>query len=373
MKFDYDILIVGGGAVGLTLACALRDPRLKVGLIAAHHTVDRRVSAITRASQHIFESLGVWEDIFAQGVSPYQKMQVWEANGGPSLAFDCDELGETNLGYIIENRVIQSAVGATHASPNVTSIDASNTDWKILSARLIIGADGANSQVREHADIPLNTQDYGQHALVATVHTELPHQMTARQIFLPSGPLAFLPLLDPHTCSIVWSTAPAHAKALLEMEPEAFKTILSEAFEHRLGAINGISERVTFPLCMRHARQYVKPGIALVGDAAHTIHPLAGQGMNLGLLDAACLAEVLLEAVDKNRDIASLSTLRRYERWRRGHNTAMIAAMQGFLMPVLRQPGLHLAHHLPVMRRVLMRHAMGLAGDLPRLAQPIFT
>ncbi|MFU8797516.1 MAG: FAD-dependent monooxygenase [Gammaproteobacteria bacterium] len=366
-NFDYDILIIGGGVIGLTLACALRNAPLKIALVSGHHTADRRVSAINRASQHIFESLGIWKAIGAQGISPYQAMQVWEAEGRPPLDFNCVEVGEPNLGYIIENQAILSALkGAIDTSPIKCYTE---LNWQNLSAHLIVGADGARSHVRAWADIEIAQHDYDHHALVTTVQTELPHQRTARQIFLSTGPLAFLPLVDPHQCSIVWSSSPEHIQQLVHRAPDEFKVALEQAFEYKLGQLTLLTDRLSFPLRMQHAQQYVKKGVALIGDAAHTLHPLAGQGMNLGLLDAACLAEVLFNAVGKNRDIGSLSTLRRYERWRKGHNSAMLMAMDGFLKPLLRKTGLQIAANIPAIKRAFMRHAVGLAGDLPELAQ----
>jgi 2-polyprenylphenol 6-hydroxylase len=387
MKLDYDIIIIGGGLVGLTLACALQASPLKIAVIADHHAVDRRVSAITRASQRIFESLGVWGSI-SKHVSAYRRMHVWESGGAAaSIEFASAELGEPNLGYIVENHVIQTAlleklqvqagklVGLELGADNqIVQL----SDGQRLSCRLIVGADGAQSPVREFAGISMTQADYGHDAIVTTIQIELPHQETARQIFLPKGPLAFLPLQEPHTCSIVWSTEPQHAQALLQMSTEDFKIALAEVFEYRAGEIKSVSERLSFPLRMRHVSQYVKPGLALVGDAAHTLHPLAGQGMNLGLLDAACLAEVILEALEKKRDIASLATLRRYERWRKGENTMMIAAMQGFkslfasqnpLVQHTRRLGLQMTDSMPFVKHIFMRRAMGLVGDLPNMAQ----
>jgi 2-octaprenylphenol hydroxylase len=406
MTLNYDLILVGAGPVGLALACALGKSSLKIAVIS--NTVpstisDQRVSALTRASQRIFESLDVWTTI-AEHVSPYRHMQVWESGGAASIEFaniefaniefDSADLAEPNLGYIIENRIIQTALfDKLHSYSNITfiapvkllSLELGSekqlvqlSDGQSLSCRLLVGADGAQSAVREFAGISMSQSDYGHNAIVTTVRSELPHQETARQIFLPKGPLAFLPLIDAHTCSIVWSTEPTHAQELLAMTPDNFKIALAEAFEHRLGAIESVDELLSFPLRMQHVTQYVKPGLALVGDAAHTLHPLAGQGVNLGLLDSACLAEVLLEALEKKRDIGALSTLRRYERWRKGHNATMIGVMQGFkslfasenpMIQKMRRLGLQMTDSLPFVKHIFMRRAMGLVGDLPKMAQ----
>jgi 2-octaprenylphenol hydroxylase len=213
---------------------------------------------------------------------------------------------------------------------------------------------------------------------VATVRTAEPHGETARQRFLPEGPLAFLPLGESHTCSIVWSTGHAHAEALLALDDSEFRAELESAFGSALGAVSEVGPREGFPLRMRHAEHYVVERVALAGDAAHTIHPLAGQGVNLGLLDAAALAEVLLAAAAAGRDPGGLATLRRYERWRRGDNLLMIAAMEGFkrlfagsLPPLAwaRNLGLEITDRLPPLKSLFMRRALGLGGDLPRLAR----
>lgn len=219
--------------------------------------------------------------------------------------------------------------------------------------------------------------NYHQKAVVAHVRPEKSHQETAWQRFLPSGPLAFLPLHDGR-CSIVWSTTPEQADALLALEASAFAEALAEAFDQRLGSILEVGRRGAFPLRLQHAQTYVKPGLALIGDAAHVVHPLAGQGVNLGLLDAAALAEVILDALNAGQDFASFKTLRRYERWRKGDNLLMLAVMDGFkrlfgtaLPPVrlLRNIGLNLTDAAGPLKHLIARRAMGLDGDLPRLAQ----
>lgn len=390
-----DLAVVGAGAVGMTFAAAMRNKGFKIAILDGKANVypspqtafDSRVFALTRASERIFESVGAWE--FFERNSPFQSMEVWENDG--QIQFFCDELGEPNLGYITELWVILRAL----AQILQTSSDIKFfTDCKIaalkfqqnqyiitlengeeLSAKLVIGADGANSKVRELANISLNQKEYGHHALVATVQTELPHQMTARQRFLPNGPLAFLPLLENNICSIVWSVPPSQAEELLNLSVNDFNKILASSFAHKLGEVSLISERFTFPLIKRHAAQYVKPHLALIGDAAHTIHPLAGQGMNLGLLDAASLAELLLQ--HRNRPLGDFQTLRRYERWRKTETTTMMIAMDSFrylfgndFLPLkaARNWGLNVSNQNAFFKRVIMSHAMGLNGNLPHLA-----
>lgn len=385
---QYDIIIIGGGIVGLTMACLLAQHPLKIAVVESQRpsestdNFDLRVSAINHASQETFSSIGAWQLMQAQRVSPYYKMSVWDAGSPGEIHFDCATVPADNLGYIIENRVMQSALLARlQQQEHVdTFCPATPSSWQegrltladghILTCRLLIGADGAHSFVRQQAHIETTGWDYHQTALVATVQTALPHEQTAWQRFLPTGPLAFLPLAEPHTSSIVWSTMPEKAEALLTMDEAAFKMELARAFDSRLGAITAVSERRAFPLRMSHAEQYVKSGVALVGDAAHTIHPLAGQGINLGILDATCLAKVIAEALSKNRDIGAYHTLRRYERWRKGHNMAMIAAMEAFkrvfeweASPLrwARGIALQVGDQLVPLKNFFIRHAMGLA------------
>jgi 2-octaprenylphenol hydroxylase len=396
-----NVVIVGGGMVGATLACALGDAGLQVDVIEskpsqrtwAKQGFDQRVSAITRASQRIFEALGVWQGMLDRRVSPYEHMHVWDASGDGVIHFDCSEIGEPNLGFIIENRVIEASLYERMESmSNVNLICPAKatqiiqTDETVrlvlhggetLEAKLLVGADGARSWVREQMGIGLRRYDYQQTALIATVKTTEHHRYTAWQRFLSSGPLALLPLTDGY-CSIVWSTSTAEADRLLTMDEEAFLASLTHASEGILGAADSVSGRVCLPLVSQHARQYFNHRAVLVGDAAHTIHPLAGQGANLGLADAAVLAELIIAANEQHADFASVKILRRYERWRRADNSAMQNAMTGFKalfgnnLPLVRQArnaGLNLVDRMNPAKNFCMRYAMGLTGDLPRLAR----
>lgn len=401
MNPDFDVLIIGGGMVGATLACALGEAGMRVGVVEAHapglawpaEGDVLRVSAITHASQRIFQSLQAWEQMQARCVSPFLEMRVWDAAGSGDIHFDSADIAEPYLGHIIENRVVQAALWERLQTLDAVELLCPATvdgftrmadstgvrleDGRELSCRLLVGADGAASRVRALAGIAMRGWDYDQQGLVATVTTQYPHQQTAWQRFLPEGPLAFLPLADGR-CSIVWSCTPATAERLLALDDAAFCRALGEAFEYRLGEIQAVGPRAAFPLRLRHAERYVAEGLALVGDAAHNIHPLAGQGVNLGLLDAAALAEVLIEARAHGRALGSLSVLRGYERWRKGHNMAMSLVMDGFkrlfgsrVPPLrwLRNLGMSVADRaLPVKAR-LTRQAMGLEGDLPALAR----
>ena len=404
MNTDYDLIIAGGGMVGSALACALGHADLNIALLEGASLdrirpgadLDTRVSAISRASQRIFAAVGAWDGMTAWRVSPFRDMRVWDATGFGSIHFDSADLGEPLLGWIIENRVIQHALlERARQCPAVdllcpTALETAQTldagGWRVglndgreFTTRLLVGADGAQSRVRQLAGIKTGGWGYDQHAVVANVRTAQPHQETAWQRFLQSGPLAFLPLHDGR-CSIVWSTTPERATGLLASNAEDFGEALAAAFEARLGAILEVGPRAAYPLRLQNAQAYVKPGVALIGDAAHVIHPLAGQGMNLGFGDVAALAEVLLDAVAADRNIGSLEVLRRYERWRKGDNLLMLGIMDGFkrlfgntLPPVrlLRNLGLNLTDAAGPLKNLIARRAMGLEGDLPRLARDV--
>jgi 2-octaprenylphenol hydroxylase len=399
----YDVVIVGGGMVGAALACALGDGPLSVAVIERGTLAgcrpgdepDLRVSAITPASRNLFDAVGAWRAMTGWRVGPYTDMHVWDSVGGGAIHFDCADLGEAALGWIIENRVIQHALlTRAVAFDNVTLLEAAALtgadfrpgavslaleDGRLLQAALLVGADGARSRIGALAGIDAIGWDYDQHALVCTVATEHPHAATAWQRFLPTGPVAFLPLHDGR-CSIVWSTTPEEAARLRNLPEAEFEQALADALEYRLGSVRLMSNRAAFPLRLQHARRYVGPRVALVGDAAHTIHPLAGQGVNLGLMDAAALAECLLDGARRGRDPGSMTALRRYERWRKGHNVLVQGAMDALkrlfgsnLAPIrlARDIGLRVTDRATPVKNELARRAMGLSGDLPALARTV--
>ncbi|MEE4192017.1 MAG: UbiH/UbiF/VisC/COQ6 family ubiquinone biosynthesis hydroxylase [Halieaceae bacterium] len=401
---DYDVIIVGGGIAGAALARALKDSGLRLALVEARpldtgglgglapvtgtEDFDTRVSAITPASQRLLESLDAWAALPAQRLCAYQSMSVWDADGTGRVEFRASEVDAPHLGHIIENRLLTGALlagldrqpGITLVNPaRVSDLDLAADDRVVvefedgsaLSAALVVGADGALSRLRELAGFRTREWDYGHSALVTTVRTEQPHEACAYQRFLPTGPLAFLPLPDidgHHYCSIVWSAETARADELVALDDDDFNAELGAALEHRLGAVLESSPRLSFPLRQRHATDYVKPGLALVGDAAHTIHPLAGQGINLGLQDVAALAEEVKASTQRGGHPGALDLLQRYQRRRKGENLLMMAAMDGFKrlfgdrkLPVrwLRNTGMHWVDRSGPLKQQLMRHAMG--------------
>lgn len=398
---DFDLCVVGGGPVGAVLAAAVGRGGGRVAVIEAQPAPqapgrerDPRVIALTRASERILRGLGAWALLETERLGCFRGMQVWDAGGAGRISFDAAELCESTLGFIIELRRLQWALeGCLAGLPSVTwfrpqgitalkplddRIEVNLDDGRRIGARLLAGADGTHSRVRSLAGIAEQRRDYGQKALVCDVQAEGAHGDVARQRFLATGPLALLPLAQPSACSIVWSTSPERAAILMALEPQAFCAELTEASDGCLGRVLDCGPRAEFGLERAYAERYVQPRLALLGDAAHRIHPLAGQGANLGFLDAAALAQVIIAAMDQGRDPGSLRVLRRYERWRRGENMAMLALMDGFkslfgsehpALRWLRNTGLHLTDAAGPVKRWIMARAMGLAGDLPDLAR----
>ncbi|QJT15719.1 FAD-dependent 2-octaprenylphenol hydroxylase [Aeromonas sp. 2692-1] len=398
---NVDVVIVGGGMVGLGLAAALKGSVLKVAVIEGQlpaseldEAPDNRVSALSLASQRILQQVGAWRGIEARRLQPYMQMEVWEQDSFGRIAFDAASLRQPELGHIVENRVIQLALlEAILDGDNIQLLSPARAsslqsgeagslllleDGRALSAKLVVAADGAHSWVRRQADIPLTSWDYGHHALVATVRCAEPHEAVARQIFTPEGPLAFLPLWQPDLCSIVWSVPAARAEALCQCDEEQFNRQLTTAFDGRLGLCKVEGARSAIPLTARYARDFARERLVLVGDAAHTIHPLAGQGVNLGLLDAAALAEQILRNQAAGKDIGLLTNLRGYERWRKSEAASMLAAMEGLkrlfaganpLKKLVRGAGLCAFDLLTPLKQSVIRAAMGLEGELPALAK----
>ncbi|ACV27872.1 UbiH/UbiF/VisC/COQ6 family ubiquinone biosynthesis hydroxylase [Kangiella koreensis] len=391
---DYDLIIVGGGMVGLALAARLAQSQLKIAIIDPKPVVmswdskefDLRVSAITRASQKLLDETGAWDFIDQNEKTAYQKMSVWdgEASRG-KIEFDANLLAEPNLGHIIENRVLRrSLFQAIKPYRNIDFISPQKcnrvtyqaeqanielADSKTISAKLLVAADGAMSWLRKNSGIDIKNKPYGHKAIVATIKTEDPHQYTAWQRFDHNGPLAFLPLTDKHHCSIVWSVKSNYVDQLMALKDKEFLQRLEQTFEFTLGQCLETSQRVAFPLIERTAESLVQDRIALVGDAAHTIHPLAGQGVNLGLSDVIELAETIERSHGKQQDIGLKRNLRPYERARKGDIFMMQKAMQGFkllfeqempLIQMTRSYGLALTNQHPLLKQHLIKHAMGL-------------
>jgi 2-octaprenylphenol hydroxylase len=355
MRQQQDICIIGGGMVGLALAKSIsKSDAFTISVIeGSKPQLDwqaddyaLRVSAINRNSELLLKSIDVWHHVNANSISPYTDMHVWDAGGSGSISMSCLEVGETELGYIIENRAIQKALyegcDSDHninlmSGIKVKEVKGEPGNWevvlendKIIQAKLIIGADGANSWLRKALDFELEVKPYNQNAIVGVIETEIDHQQTAWQRFLKTGPLAFLPLKNLYQCSIVWSCETDRANHLINLDNSEFCYELEQAIDHKFGKLKLLSKKVQFPLIERHAKSYYKPGVVLVGDAAHTIHPLAGQGVNLGFKDVGILSQELVKAKKSGRLIEHTSTLQAYEEKRRLDNQMTIYGMKFF-------------------------------------------
>jgi 2-octaprenylphenol hydroxylase len=411
---ELDVIIVGAGPVGCVMAALLLARRVvspgRVAVIAERmHTLpaagaasappaagatsawipwDLRVFALNRASQRVLRLCGLWDRLPPDLVFPYERMCVWDESGEPqargSLTFDCAELGEPDLGHIVDGRALQEgcvrAAGAAGAvliestvrrvEPNERGMRVSLGDGRELDSRLLIAADGAGSRTRELLGIATAGHAYHQDALVAHVRTSEPHRRTAWQRFLSTGPLAFLPLSDGRS-SIVWSVGREESRRLRALDAPAFAAAVLAASGGALGDIEITTPVASFPIQLQYALEYVRPRAALVGDAAHAVHPLAGQGLNLGLMDCASLAEALGET---GASLGDHGPLRRYERRRKSENVAAAAALDGLErlfssanpgIARLRAAGLGLVGGLQPLKRGLAKRAMGLEGDVP--------
>ena len=389
-----DLAVVGAGLVGAAFAAAAARAGFSVTLLEARPPstldpaadLDLRVSALSRASESLLRGLGAWDAVAPERRCAYQRMAVWDAadeGRASEVRFDAADLGEPDLGHIVENRALQLALwrateaagAALQAPATVSGLEAGArsarltlADGKTLDAKLVVAADGAESPLRALAGLGVQGEDYDQHAVVAHLRSVEPHQHTAWQRFQPGGPLALLPLADGRV-SIVWSTAPAHAAELLSLDDAAFGAAVTDGSGARLGALSAASPRARFPLRRQHAERYAGDRVVLIGDAAHVVHPLAGQGVNLGFQDAVALLAALEHAREAGDDPGEAATLRRYERARRGANAAMIAVTDGFkrlfgdqrgAVATLRDAGMQAFDRAGPAKRAVMRQALGL-------------
>lgn len=399
---QYHIIVVGAGMVGAAMACLLAKQSrdyvsgpLQIALIEARatpsfnpHQFDPRVAAITEKSRQLLERCGVWEAVAAKRVSPYQAMEVWDAEGTGRIQFDCRDIHQPSLGHIVENAALVESLMTEIADldnidlycPTVIAdyenhdqgISIHLQDGTLLSADLLLAADGANSAIRKHFDFDTVEWDYGHQAIVTSITTERSNQQTAWQRFMPTGPLALLPLNnggDLQHCSIVWSQDTAEAERLINLDDNQFCAELSRASEHCLGQVTGVHRRFAIPLRQRHAKDYVMPCLALIGDAAHSIHPLAGQGVNLGFADVQVLAEEIDRAVKRGLHLGDFSVLKRYQRRRKPENLAAMAAMEGFKrlfaaqplgVRLLRNMGMSRLNQIGLIKNQIIKLAMGL-------------
>lgn len=408
---EFDVVIVGGGMVGSMLCAALATAQapfkdsfrvcvLEDSLPASFDAgstppYDLRVSALSIASEQMLQRVGAWQGIVERRLCKYKRLSVWDGEQHGRTEFNAGDINASHLGHIVENRVIQLALldrikqleNVTVISParlsryNLTKLGVHLVleDGREFRAGLLVGADGANSMVRQAAGIAMDKKVYPQHALVATVNTQAPQQDITWQRFVPTGPQAFLPLCGAQG-SIVWYHTEEELQRIKQLDNAAFVDELNATFPEELGGVTQVQSRGSFPLAKAHAQSYIASRVALVGDAAHTVHPLAGQGVNIGLLDAAALAQVLREANARGRDIGEHTVLRRYERWRYGDNQIMIGALDTIyeafkprpsIVQQARSASLNLVDRVGPLKNQLMRHAMGVTGDLPSIAKRI--
>jgi len=393
----HDVLIVGGGMVGLSLACALRSAKLSIGLFERAGQSPRlslgrdcRVSAIVAGNVEILRGLGVWPYL-EENAGPIRSMRVWDGQHAGSIRFEASEIDQEALGYLIENSQMCAAMQETlHDVDNVRLYCPAETeevqwtseqvslrlkDGRKFATPLIIGADGARSWLRDKAGIGLRVErDYAQKGIVATVKPQFGHRDTACQRFLPTGPLAFLPMTD-GLCSIVWSAENQEADRLMALEDAGFLEALNLAFGPALGRIEEAGERAAFPLKARLASHVVRPRLALVGDAAHTIHPLAGLGVNLGLRDTMVLAQEIVDAHRFREDIGQMDVLERYMHKRIPDVLSIMSSMEGFhqlfthdwpLLPQIRNFGMRFIGNAGPLKAMLMRNSTGLSLPVPK-------
>ncbi len=413
-QIDFDVVIVGGGMVGSMVAALLaRYTDLSIAVLEQRRPdafecgstpdYDIRVSALSIATQNMFKKVGAWQGVLDRRACLYREMLVWDGEESGQTHFKADDIGACALGHIVENRVVQLALldvldhsdnvdyrsgvrlqryvqGADAitlvTAPQSSALD-DNSDEQTLRTRLLIGADGARSSVRELANIAMHTDSYEHHALVATVTTASQQQDITWQRFMPTGPQALLPLCGSRA-SMVWYHNAEEISRLSALDDSSFLHEMMDSFPDRLGELTSVLQRGSFPIVKAHANTYIANRIALVGDAAHTVHPLAGQGLNLGMLDAASLAELVADAHAQGSDIGTRRLLRRYERWRRGDNAIMITALDGFYHAFKPQPqpfrklrstALSIADNAGPVKKLIMKYAMGTSGDLPRYAK----
>ncbi|WP_257265669.1 FAD-dependent monooxygenase [Endozoicomonas sp. ONNA2] len=410
----YDVLIVGGGMVGAAIACGLGQQGIRVAIfdhcepspLPADALPELRVSALSTASEEILRQLGAWPYMQSSRMTPYRRMAVWEKLHSPfgkeidsranRVMFDARKINHSQLGFIVENRVTQSGLSEVIKScPSVSffcpvSIQTLHTasahlmielaDGRRFSGDLLVGADGADSQVRQAAGLAMEQRDYEQQCLVGTVEIVGGCQDMTWQAFTPTGPEAFLPLPDINGRSygsIVWYNHPEQVRELLALSKEAFIKVLKSSFPAELPDVIQLHERAAFPIARRHVTEYFRQGVVLAGDAAHTINPLAGQGVNLGLQDAAWLIEILVDAARAGENLGSTKVLARYEKARRSDNALMMNTMDAFYhtfsnqskpLQLLRNLGLTLAGKLSPALNQVMKYAMGLSGKQPKLA-----
>ncbi len=411
MTNEYDIVIIGGGLVGASLACALGEQDLRIAVVEAvpleaksQPSYNDRTVALGYGSRQIFEGIGIWSDIDTLGATAIKKIHVSDRGHMGKTRLDCASEGLDALGYVVETRLLGKALGSRLKElSNVelicpaklvslqfdqalaqVEVDCDGV-MQTLSTKLVVGADGVQSSVREQLGIKTFDMNYNQTAVITNVSVERAHNNVAYERFTATGPLALLPMGDikegdevQHRCSVVWTIKDTDRDASLALDDEAFLAELQQRFGGQLGKFTNVGKRIAFPLALRQAREHVRERLALIGNAAHTVHPIAGQGFNLGLRDVAVLAQVVVEASQAGEDIGELSVLKCYAKWRRRDHVrvlsftdSMVRLFSNNIAPVVlaRNLSLVVTDLFPPLKKLITRQAMGLSGRLPKLAR----
>lgn len=413
MSEHFDLIIVGGGLVGASLACALAESGLQIAVVdAASPDVthaeansaprfDERSIALAYGASRIFRSIGVWPLLHAAGLTPIHTIHVSDRQHAGLTRLHREDESVDALGYIVPMRVMGAAlvekmsqlenvtqycpasVTSMHISAGSAQVEIESANKKqTLESKLVIGADGIHSVVRDAMGVALNAVDYHQHAVIANIATEFAHANVAYERFTETGPMAVLPLADDaaglHRSALVWTVNEKDSSELMSLDEATFLARLQERFGNRLGRITKVGKRSCFPLGLQYAKEQIGERVALIGNAAHTLHPVAGQGFNLGLRDVAVMAQVLTDAQRAGEDIGSLQVLQKYADWRRRDHRRVVGFTDGLVrlfsnnappLVMARNLGLVLADVFPPIKRLITRQAMGLSGKLPRLSR----
>jgi len=413
---DFDLIIIGGGLVGASLACALADSSLRIAIIEAfpfksddseyQPAFDARSVALSYTSKQVFEGIGLWPSINKLGVAAIKKIHISDRGHAGITRLNADDENVEALGYVVETRVIGKALfetlnkqknitliapaklknfdlNADFASADIEMTDSNNlVESKTLTAKLLVAADGDNSVVRRLSGVRIKQRNYEQSAVIANIATDQPHNNQAFERFTDSGPLALLPMAatndEKNRYSLVWTINNSEQEEIMGWNDETFLLKLKQRFGERAGQFTHVSKRHTYPLSLMRAKEHVRERLAIIGNAAHTLHPVAGQGFNLGLRDVAALSQVIIDASRENKDIGSLTTLQTYADWRKRDHIQTAMATDGLVrlfsnnflpLAALRNLGLLVVDLVPPLKKVFARHAMGFVGKLPRLGR----
>lgn len=410
-SIDFDLIIIGGGLVGASLACALADSSLRIAIIEAfpfksddseyQPAFDARSVALSYTSKQVFDGMGIWPSINKLGVAAIKKIHISDRGHAGITRLNADDENVDALGYVVETRVIGTALFETfnkhknitliapaklknfNLSPEYADVIVEQDGMsKTLTAKLLVAADGGDSVVRRLSGVRIKQRNYEQSAVIANIATDQPHNNQAFERFTDSGPLALLPMAatenEKNRYSLVWTINSSEQEEMMNWDDETFLMKLKQRFGERAGKFLSVTPRHTYPLSLMRAQEHVRERLAIIGNAAHTLHPVAGQGFNLGLRDVAALSQVIIDASRENKDIGSLTTLQTYADWRKRDHIQTAMATDGLVrlfsnnflpLAALRNLGLLVVDVVPPLKKLFARHAMGFVGKLPRLGR----